>query len=61
MNFAEILALLPLILEAAKTIPAIADIIKRVEAGEKIPTAEVDAAIAVCKANTQRFDDTPAG
>ena len=61
MTIAEFMTLMPLIIEAARTVPTVADLIRRVEAGEKITKAEVDASMAKVRNAVQRWDDTPPG
>lgn len=61
MGVAEIIALLPYIIEAAKLIPSIKDLLDRVERGEKVTPEEARAAVAAASQIPGRFDDTPAG
>jgi hypothetical protein len=57
----ELLVLLPLIVEAAKVVPAVADLIRRAEAGEAITDTEISAAMAKVRKAVQNWDDTPPG
>lgn len=61
MTLTELLKLLPVIIEAAKTIPAIAELIMRVERGDRITDAEVDAAMLDVKGAVKNWDNTPTG
>lgn len=61
MTLTELLKLLPIIIEAAKTVPAIAELIMRVERGDRITDAEVDAAMLGVQGAVKNWDNTPTG
>ncbi|HUV67890.1 MAG TPA: hypothetical protein VMW24_28630 [Sedimentisphaerales bacterium] len=61
MAIAEFLKLLPLLIEAGKLVPAIADLIRRVENGDKIGQEEVDAEMSKVRNAVANWDNTPAG
>lgn len=61
MTLVEFQILLPLLIEAGKTIKYVAELIARLESGETVTQEEVDAAMVKVKDAVANWDQTPPG